>query len=73
MAIRSDVETTLEELSRRSGIPRGELSKRYHRIKRHGASFGAEDDNFIDDANGDVYDAIGGVPGDYIGNVFDDF
>lgn len=73
MAIRKDIEHVLSELARRSGIPRGELSRRFHRIKRRGATPDPQDVNWIDDTNGDVYDGAGGGIGDYIGNVFNDF
>jgi hypothetical protein len=73
MAIRKDIANVLRELARRSGIPRGELSKRFHQIKSRGATPGPQDVNWIDDVTGDVYDGAGDDPGQYIGNVFDDF
>jgi hypothetical protein len=73
MALTGRVGEALQRLAQRSGIPRGELSKRFHRIKRHGATPRATDANWIDDVTGDVYDAPGGQVGDDIGNVFDDF
>jgi DNA-binding Lrp family transcriptional regulator len=38
MALRKDVDTVLAELARKSGVSRGELSRRFHRIKRQGAA-----------------------------------
>jgi hypothetical protein len=73
MAIRKDIGTALDQLSRNSGIDRGVLRERFHRIKRHGRTPQPNDINFIDDMNGDVYDAPAGQVGEYIGNVFDDF
>lgn len=73
MAIRSHIDRVLGELARQSGIPGHQLSQRFHRIKRRGRAPGAQDTNFIDDTNGDVYDEAGGGPDAYIGNLFDDF
>jgi hypothetical protein len=73
MAIRQDIAQVLNELAQRNQIARGELSKRFHRIKRRGACSGPQDPNWIDDQTGDVYDDARGSPGDYIGNVIDDF
>jgi hypothetical protein len=73
MAIRKDIANVLDELSKKSGVPRGELSKRFHRIKSQGATPGPTDVNWIDDVSGDVYDGPSGKVGDYIGNVFNDF
>ena len=73
MATRKDISTVLGELAGKHGLPRGELSKRFHRIKHRGDSPGPQDVNWIDDESGDVYDGPGGQVGQYIGNVFDDF
>jgi hypothetical protein len=73
MALRSDVATVLGELARRHQVARGELSKRFHRIKDRGDTPGTTDVNWIDDLTGDVYDGPHGQPGQYIGNLFDDF
>ncbi len=73
MAIRRDISTVLGELGRKSGVPPGELSKRFHQIKRRGNTPGPRDINWIDDVTGDVYDGPGGKVGHYIGNLFDDF
>ena len=73
MAFRNDVHTVLDELARRHGIARGELSRRFHRIKARGDSPSPQDVNWIDDRTGDVYDGPHGQPGQYIGNLFDDF
>jgi hypothetical protein len=55
------------DLSRKYGIPTGELSDRFHRIKkrRHGRAT----DDFCVTINGDVYDP----EDDYAGNVIDDW
>jgi hypothetical protein len=73
MAIRKDVANVLDELSKKSGINRGELSRRFHQIKSRGTTPGPGDVNWIDDISGDVYDGPGGRMGAYIGNVFNDF
>jgi hypothetical protein len=73
MAIRKDVANVLDELSKKSGIHHGELSRRFHQIKSRGATPGPGDVNWIDDSSGDVYDGPGGHVGAYIGNVFHDF
>jgi hypothetical protein len=73
MALRKDVSTVLEELSRISGIHQGDLSKRFHQIKSRGTTPGPTDVNWIDDLTGDVYDGPGDGVGVYIGNVFNDF
>ena len=73
MALRRDVGTVLGELARQHGVARGELSRRFHQIKQRGDSPGPQDTNWIDDQTGDVYDGPQGQPGQYIGNLFDDF
>ena len=73
MAIRKDVATVLRELSKKSGIHEGDLSKRFHQIKSRGTMPGPKDINWIDDTSGDVYDGPNGKIGAYIGNVFNDF
>ena len=73
MSIRNDISSVLRALASRSGIPRGELSRRFHQIKSRGSTPGSQDVNWIDDQTGDVYDGPGGAVGDYIGNVFNDF
>ena len=73
MAVTANVGAGLDRLAKQSGEPRGELSRRFHRIKRRGATPGPTDINYIDDQTGDVYGGPGGGPGDYIGNVFSDF
>jgi hypothetical protein len=73
MAITSDVSDALIRLAKNSGLARGELSRRFHRIKQRGQTPGPADTNFIDDDSGDVYDGPNDQPGQYIGNVFDDF
>jgi len=72
MAIRSDVEKVLDELTRRSGIHRGELGRRYHKIKK-GCGASPDDPTWIDDATGNVYDDKHGAIDHYIGNVFSHF
>ncbi|MPZ76801.1 MAG: toxin [Deltaproteobacteria bacterium] len=69
MALTTKVRSALEKLSGTSGISRGELSKRFHRIKSHGATPEPTDTNYIDDVTGDVFDGTMA----YIGNVFNDF
>ncbi len=49
MAIRKDVATVLRELSKKSGIHEGNLSKRFHQIKSRGTTPGPKDINWIDD------------------------
>lgn len=73
MTIRKDVATVLAELATKRGVHRGELSRRFHRIKSKGATPGPQDVNWIDDVSGDVYDGPGGTVGQTIGNVFHDF
>jgi hypothetical protein len=63
MAIRNDISNVLVELSRKSGVHRGELSRRFHRIKRRGTTPGPRDINWIDDLSGDVYDGPHGKVG----------
>jgi hypothetical protein len=65
--IRTDVETVLSDLASASGIHRGELSRRFHRIKSRGDTPRPGDANKIDET-GDVYDG----KDQYIRNVFND-
>jgi hypothetical protein len=59
----------LSRLSKRSGSNQGDLSKRFHQIKKRGETPGANQRNQLDDITGDVFDGNG----NYSGNVFDDF
>jgi hypothetical protein len=65
MAVHRDINAGLNKLSAKLGIERGELSKRFHNIKRRGGSPHPTDINYIDDLSGDVYD----FNMDWIGNV----
>ncbi|EIQ00557.1 RHS repeat-associated core domain protein [Opitutaceae bacterium TAV1] len=66
-AVTTDIRGALGRLAKESGIERGELSNRFHQIKRHGESYTPQGVNRIDDKTGDVFDATG----EYIGNVFE--
>ncbi|MEZ5276001.1 MAG: RHS repeat-associated core domain-containing protein [Opitutaceae bacterium] len=66
-AVTSDVNGALDRIARRTGIPRGELGKRFHRIKGNpvNPTNAPRGQNRIDDRNGDVINGDGEV----IGNV----
>jgi hypothetical protein len=67
-------ELARSERAQQAGLNRGELGRRFHRIKSRGRSSGPRDSNRIDTDTGDVYDTEpDGSLGEYIGNVFNDF